>query len=194
MSRKRPYIGPSDAQANADALARRGAPYSEPSRASFTLAWDWHRREPHDLRDAVRMARRAYADEVPPKLHDGPDHIGDDGTPRMTAKANGYIFGDPQASDRTDPDQLVSYYHSPFRATLDRMAHGDATQARWARIVGHVTVGSQGPYEAAVREQAHPLDAKDVAERALRAFLHAMTDMKLHVPTEVAVAESITAA
>jgi hypothetical protein len=95
----RSYRGISDSQANADALARRAVPYGVPSDASFRRAWDHRNREPSDLREAEHYVRRAYADEVPGKLHEGPDSIGPDGTPRMTARAEGYIFGSPQASD-----------------------------------------------------------------------------------------------
>jgi hypothetical protein len=249
VSRK-PYIGPSDAQANAEALARRGLPYSAASGASFRVQWDWHRREPRDLREAVRMVRKAYADEVPTKLHDGPDAIGPDGTPRMTARAEGYIFGDERATDAPQgkctcgmppgavdgpkaapppctcgatsrsaasmvahqPDclawvmskphwthsrdcprapenqPLVAYYLAPFRATLANMERGDPTNQRRARMVQHVTFGSMGPYEAATAEGAHPLDAKDVAEAAIRAFLRCMSDLKLSVRNSEAAA------
>jgi hypothetical protein len=99
VSRNRPYIGPSESQANAEALMRRSAPYTAASDTSFRVSWDFHRREPADLREAVRMARRAYADEIPQTLHEGPDSIGEGGTPRMTAKAEGYIFGSHSGSD-----------------------------------------------------------------------------------------------
>lgn len=163
-------------------------PYSAASEVSFCVAWDWHRREPADLREAVRMVRRAYSDEVPTKLHEGPDSIGPDGTPKMTTRAEGYIFGSAQGSDRTDADQMMSYYHSPFRAMLDHMQHGDASMRRRAAIVSHITIGSQGPVQAAIAEKAHPLDAKLVAEDAIRSFLRSMTDMKLHLGRENAVA------
>jgi hypothetical protein len=184
MSRK-PYRGPSDSQANAEALARRGLPYSAASGVSFQIHWDWHRRDPKDLREACRMVRKAYSDEIPMKLHDGPDAIGDDGTPRMSARAEGYIFGSPTASDANpNDDAMVSYYLAPFRATLAEMERGDPCNRRRARIVSHITIGSMGPAEAAITEQAHPMDAKDVAELALRAFLRRLTDMKLSVPSE----------
>ena len=214
MSR-RPYIGTSEAQANADALMRRGAPYSGASDVSFRVQWDFHRREPQDLRDAVRMARRAYADEVPEKLHDAA--IGDDGTPRMTAKAEGYIFGHAQSDDAPKPkcdcgaitgkgplaevwrhgddcaahsknQPLIGYYHAPFRACLDNMSRGDASSRRRAAIVSHVTIGSQGPQQAAIAEGAHPLDAKLVAWDALCGFLRSLTDLRLRVPRDEAVA------
>lgn len=177
------YRGPSEAQINAEALARRSAPYSGASDVSFRVAWDFHRREPDNLRDAVRQARRAYSDEVPDKLHDGPDAIGQDGTPRMTAKAVGYIFGSSQGSDAEREDNpLVSYYHSPFRAALDRMEHGAETERLYASIVSKVTIGGQYPAVAAIAAGVKPeCLAKSVALMALRSFLRSMTDLKLHV-------------
>ena len=128
VSKRRPYIGPSDAQANAEALARRGSPYGTASEGSIRVAWDFRNREPRDLREAVRLCRRAYADEIPVKLHDGPDAIGEGGTPRFSSRAEGYLFGSPGADDagrnaETGERDLVGYFHSPFRAALERMRH-----------------------------------------------------------------------
>jgi hypothetical protein len=220
---RRPYQGISDAQANAEALARRGSPYTAASGASFSVNWDWHRREPENLREAVRMVRRAYADEVPTKLHDG-DELADDGTPKMTAKAEGYIFGRDDADDAklgqcacsatrnvAGPEQhgqyedsgipeggghtqdcpanprnrpLVGYYHTPFRATLANMGRGDECSRKRAAVVSHVSIGSQGPVEAAMAEGVPAWCAKTVAEDALRSFLRSMTDLRLHVQRE----------
>jgi len=186
VSKRRPYIGLSDAQANADALARRAAPYASESASSFRVAWDFRSREPADLRECVRMIRRAYSDEVPSRIHEGYDSIGIDGTPKWTTKAEGYIFGSPSGDDsRRNPEtgerDVVGYFHSPFRATLDNMAHGDESSRRLGRIVAHVAIGSQGPVDAAISEGAHPLDAKDTAERALRACLRNLSAIRLHI-------------
>lgn len=190
MSRSRTWVGPSESQANAEALARRSMPYTDASGATFRVQWDFHRREPRDLRDAVRQVRRAYADEVPHRLHEGPDSIGDDGTPKMTAKAEGYLFGAPGADDAgrttnddgsTTPD-LVGYYHSPFRAALARWEQGDESERRRAAIVRHVTIGGRGPVEAAMEEGIPLWSAKHVAEWALRSFLRGLTDIRVHAP------------
>lgn len=184
----KPYIGPSESQANADALARRGSPYSAASDTSFKVNWDWHKREPSDLREAVRMVRKAYSDEVPDKLHDGPDAIGDDGTPRMTARAVGYIFGDPQGDDAgRDPEtgerDLAGWHYSPFRANLDVMSHGSETQRLYAAIVQSVTLGGQDPRDAALSAGVRPRAiTKSVALMALRSFLRSMSDLRLHPP------------
>lgn len=205
---KRPYIGPSEAQANADALMRRGAPYSAASGQSFRVAWDWRKRQPRSLREAVDMVRSLHAAEVPSKLHEGPDSIGPDGTPRMTARAEGYIFGSGTSDDaardaETGERDPVGYYHAPFRARLETMlgAHDRHPQGydcqdedhRRALIVQHVVLGQQGPVEAALKEGVPLWCASGIAKDALFAFLHSMSDMKLHLPNHP-VAEGVTAA
>lgn len=181
---KRPYIGPSDAQANAEALARRGTPYSAASGVSFTVQWDWHKREPKDLREAVRLCRKAYVDEVPTRLHE--HQIGEGGTPQMTSEAVRYLDS-PGASDAPRGERpLVSHYLTPFRAALDRLDKGSPSERRRAAIVRHVTIGSQSPVQAAVAERAHPFDAKLVAEDALRSFLRTMSDLRIDANTEAA--------
>ena len=131
------------------------------------------------------MARKAYADEVPTKLHDS--DIGEDGTPRMSARAEGYIFGSPYTSDaRSTPEDpvMVSYYLAPFRATLADMERGDESSRKRAAIVSHVTIGSQGPREAAEAEGVPSWCAKLVAFDALAAFLRRLTDVKLDIGKE----------
>lgn len=187
MSKRRPYRGLSDAQANAEALARRGAPFSAPSEASFRVAWDYRQREPADLREAVRAVRAAYADEVPTKLHEGCDSIGEGGTPKMTPRAEGYLFGSPGSDDaarnpETGERDAVGYFHSPFRARLDEMTRGDEASRKRAAIVAHITIGSQGPVTAAIAEGVPSWCAKLVAEDAIRAFLRRLTDIRIHHP------------
>ena len=178
---------------------RRGAPYSAAADASIRVAWDFRNREPRDLREAVRLVRKAYQDEVPVKLHDGPDVIGEGGTPRFASAAEGYLFGKPTASDvQVDPEtgtpDAVSYYHTPFRAALCRWQQGNESERRRGRIVSHITIGDMGPVEAAMKERAHPDDAKLVAESVLRMFLRGLSDMKVHIPRPDLLQESSTAA
>jgi hypothetical protein len=229
----RPRI--SEAQANAEALARRSAQYAPEHAASVSVQWDYRHREPTDLRDAVRLARKAYADEVPERLHEGPDSIGEGGTPRMDARAMGYLFGNAQASyapkasctcGGTGPlatemralddagaitwdaplphgaacpknpanQEALSYYHAPFRATLSRMASSNSdAQRKRAAIVSHVTIGSQGPQEAAISEGVPEWCAKLVAMDALRSFLRILSDVKVHTAT-IKPQDGITAA
>ena len=180
----------SDSQANAEALQRRERTYSAASDASFRVAWDWHRREPKDLREAVRMVRKAYADEVPTKLHE--HQIGEGGTPQMTAAAVRYLDS-PGATDAGRPTEgvdapLVSHYLTPFKAALDRLSHGAPAERRRAAIVSHITIGSQSPVDAALAERAHPLDAKLVAEDALRSFLRTLSDLRVDIAPDRATA------
>jgi hypothetical protein len=223
------YRDLSDSQANAEALARRSAPYSAASDMSARIAWDYRNREPADLREAVYMVQKAYADEVPDKLHDGPDAIGEGGTPRMTARAEGYIFGSGDSDDapirscvchqllkckehpsggwdhyhsqhedmcprNPQNQELVGYYHTPFRAALGRMQRGAEAERKRAAIVSHVTIGQQGPQEAAITEGVPAWCAKLVAEDALRMFLRGLSDMKLHIPRPDLGQEATTAA
>lgn len=185
--RYRGWSGKSDSQANAEALARRSTPYTEAHRGSLAFAWDWQKREPSTLRDAVRYVRKAYEDEVPRRMTEGPDSIGDDGTPRFSSQAEGYIFGSPTRTDAGhDPDALVSYYQTPFRATLATMERGPEPESRRAAIVRHVTIGSQGPQEAAIAEGVPAWCAKTVAEDALRSFIRRLSDVRVDAKEEAA--------
>lgn len=176
--------GLSDAQSNANAMARREFPHTKAHRGSVSFAWDWQKREPRDLRDAVRIVRKAYEDEVPRRMTEGPDSIGDDGTPRFSSQAEGYIFGSPSRTDAghdTEDRPLVSYYQTPFRATLAHMEHGPEPESRRAAIVRHVTIGSQGPQEAAIAEGVPVWCAKTVAEDAIRSFIRRLSDVRVDV-------------
>ena len=187
MSKVKDRIGKSDAQANAEALARRESSYAEASAVSFTMSWDWYRRAPTDLRSAVAQVRGAYRAEVPIRLHEGFEQLAPDGTPRMTARAEGYIFGNPQGDDAgRDPEtgqrDLTGYYFTPFRATLDRLARGNDTDAAVSRIVSRITIGGQGAKEAVIAEGVPVWAASLVAYPALRHFLMSLSDIKLHPP------------
>ena len=177
--------GISDSQANAEAVARRGTPYSAASDQSFRIQWDWHRREPRDLREAVSMIRRAHADEVPEKLHDGHRYLADDGTPRMTARATGYLFGRADSEDvGRDPEtgrpDLVGFYHSPFKATIHRMSVGSGGERKRASIAVRVANGG-GPIDAATSEGVPLWCARVVAMDALMSTLREITNLKLHL-------------
>lgn len=172
---------PSEAQANAEALYRRDATYSAASGQSFRVQWDWHNREPKDLREAVRMVRAAYADEVPARLHNR--DLADDGTPHMTPQMEGYVFGsETSGSERRvegEPLPALDFYRTPFRAALANLERANPNRGA---IVSHVSIGSQSPVEAAMREGVPSWCAKEVAESTLRAFLRNLTDIKVHLP------------
>jgi hypothetical protein len=176
--------GISEAQSNALALERRGMPYTAASGQSFTVAWNYHNREPKDLREAVRMARAAYADEVPGRMHNR--DLADDGTPKMTPQAEGYIFGSDTSGETRpvegDPAPVLDFYRTPFRAALENLRRSSPKRAA---IVAHITIGSQEPGASAITEGVPPWCAKLVAEDTLRSFLRNLTDVKVHLPKEV---------
>ena len=183
----RSYHGKSDSQANADALERRAAPFAPENRTSAGMAYDWRRRQaPRDLRDAVRLVRKAYQDEVPTKLHES--GLADDGTPAMTAKAEAYIFGSATWTDAGKGESpLVSYFLTPFRATLDGMErHPSESTRKRAAIVRHVTIGSQAPEQAALIEGVPSWCSRLVAFDALTTFLRCLSDVKVNVTEAVA--------
>jgi hypothetical protein len=172
----------SEAQANADALIRRGTPHAAEHRASVSVVWDWQRRAPRNLREAVRFIRQAYADEVPRRMTEGPDSIGEDGTPRFAPQAEAYIFGSGEATTGTS-GEVVAFYRTPFRATLAHMEQGQEPEQKRAAIVRHVTIGSRGPKEAAIAEGVPEWCAGTVAEDAVRGFIARLSDVRIDTRT-----------
>ncbi len=170
----------SAAAQNRQALARREARYEVASSTSIAVAWDYRKREPRDLREVVHAVRTAYADEVPTRLHEGPDSIGEGGVPKMHPAAEGYIFGNDQAGH--DTEAALDFYRTPFRAAL---ANWQYQQPKRAAIVAHVSIGSQGPIQAAVAEGVPQWCARIVAEDTLRAFLRSLTDVKVRLPKRI---------
>jgi hypothetical protein len=192
MTRKY-HRDPSMSEANSAALYGRDRTYSTAHQMSVTVSQDYRKRQPRDLREAVKMCRALYADEVPTKLHSGTE-LADDGTPAMTNRATSYIFGNPSQTDAGRNDgEFLSYYVAPFRATLAGMQGGHdcdrscpAPDHRRAAIVSHITVGSQGPQEAAIAEGVPLWAAKTVAEDAIRSFLRRLSDVRVDTRPEVA--------
>ena len=199
--------GPSEAQSNAEALARRGRTYAPDFEATTAIAWDWRQRVGPNtpLRELVRLAQRACAEEIPTKLHSGTE-LAPDGTPAMTPKFEAYVMGGDSWTDagpvrcNCGTDKLtvpglphaddcpanplnrpaISYYQTPFRAALENASRGDEKGRLYAQIVHSVTVGGQGPQEAALQAGVSPrCVAKDVAEDALRWILSHLTDVRV---------------
>ena len=173
------YRGISDSQANAEALARRSSPYTAASEQSIRLQWSARTYDHLDLRGLVNEAVHDWAQEVPEKLHE--HALADDGTPRMTSRAVGYIFGHDEATDASD-DEFVAYYNKPFRAVLSHMSRRGEPERKRAAIVGHIVMGSQRPAAAAMAEGVPGWCAKLVAEDALRSVLRAKSDLKPRPP------------
>jgi hypothetical protein len=77
----------------------------------------------------------------------------------------------------------ISYFQTPFRAALESASKGDEKGRLYAAIVQSVTVGGQGPQEAAIQAGVSPrCVAKDVAEDALRWILSILTDVRVDSP------------
>lgn len=172
MSRRR---WKSDAQANAEALARRSATYADEHAVSWDVKFD--RRPPDNLRELVHTLRRAYADEVPTRLHTA--DVDGGGTPAFAPEFARYLFGSDFATDQAD-EGASEVYLTPFRRCLAAMdAAGDEATRRRAYIVAHVTVGDSGPVEAAMIEGVPEWCAKLVAQDALSVFWRRLSDVRL---------------
>jgi hypothetical protein len=192
---KRAYIGPSEAQINAERLAQRNSPYAEPHQESIRRAWDAPKRDPATMRlgSLVETVRAAFAEEVPLRLHEGPDAIGEGGTPNMhpafiryvdapTAGDGGYTL-DPDTGQKLRP--LAEFYLTPARAALH---HLDRDNPKRAAVVRHIALGSMAPVAAVMLEDVPYWCARIVAEETLRSFLRSITDMKVNLAKATATA------
>lgn len=141
----------SDAQANAEALARRSTTYADEHAASWLVRFDRPTHEPTSLRGYVRELRDAYEAEVP-KVHQ--HAIDGGGTPAYTPRFEAWLDGQDDG---------------PFRSCLRGMwrAKDIRTQHR-ARIVYRAIVGGWSAGEAAMSEGVPDWCADTVAFDALR--------------------------
>lgn len=168
----------SEAQSNAEALARRSTPYSEASGVSFQVRWSFDKRIPTSLREATDMVRQAYADEVPTKLHEAA--LGEGGTPNMTPKFVAYLDNDDRAgTERRDPETgeraALDFMQTPFRGSLA------GYEPLRAALVEKVAIGSMGPIQAAISVGVPPPFARLVAEDTLFGFLRNLSDIKVNL-------------
>lgn len=156
-------IGKSEAQSIAEARTITFA--DEHAKARVRV---FSRTEPTTLRGLVNELRQAYADELPTKLHEGPNHVDGGGTPKFTGSFEHYLYGSPFAIDEDDESSTPAYL-TPFRAMLAGMqkANDPMTQRR-ARIVAHITIGNQSATDAAIAEGAAELDARLSAMDAMK--------------------------
>ena len=169
----------SEAQANAEALARRSATYADEHARSWEVRFNRPSHERRTLRDTIRDLRRAYADEVPTRMH--VHDVDGGGTPAMSPEFKAYLMGSEFATDRRD-EGTTEVYTTPFRAALAAMARAsdEGTRHR-ASIAGHVVVAGMGPVEAALAEGVPDWCAKDVAEKALTVFARRLSDVRLEL-------------
>jgi len=148
----------SESQSMADAHAR-----------SWTFAFQ--RRQPDTLRELVIVLRRAYADEVPSRLHKGYDNVDGGGTPAFSGEFAAFLYGSPFAVDHHD-EGTTEVYLSPMRAALVSMtrSHEEATR-QMGTIAAHVCIGGANPVDAAESVLG------EVPQWALRASAHRALDI-----------------
>ena len=174
----------SDAQSNAEALARRSVTFADEHAKSWNVRFD-RRTEPPNLRALVIDLRRAYQDEVPRTLHK--HDVDGGGTPAYSPSFEAYLYGSPF---QTDDDGT---YQTPFRRCLAAMAQSTEMATRdMAQVVFRIAVGGQDPEDAVWivgADVGMPLWArKAIAERALRVFWRRCSDVRLDLGRTVTAA------
>lgn len=163
----------SEAQANAEALARRSTTYADEHARTWQVRFD-RATPPPGLRALVIDLRRAYQDEVPETLH--VHAVDEGGTPAYTGAFAAFLYASPAVTDED------GWYRTPFRRCLAAMTQGGEPAARtMGAIVAHVTVGGEDPEDAVAREFAdlEPWAARAVAQRALTVFWKRCADVRL---------------
>lgn len=122
------------------------------------------------------MIRQAHSDEVPTKLHEGPDAIGEGGTPQMHPRFVGYLDDrDDAGLERKGEQPALDYMKTPFRGTLA------SYEPNRARIVELVAIGSMGPVQATIAAGVPSWCAREVAEATLFGFVRNLSDVKVSV-------------
>lgn len=163
----------SEAQANAEALARRESTWTAAHAATWEARFD-RGTPPADLRPIVIELRRAYRDEVPQTLH---KHAVDDGgMPAYSGEFAAFLYASPSATDEE------GWYRTPVRRALAAMTRSEEEATRqMGRIAAHVTVGGDSPEDAVSREIGglHPWAARAIAHRALTVFWKRCVDVRL---------------
>jgi hypothetical protein len=180
---KKAYIGPSEAQGNAERLAARSSTFADDHARSWQVRWNRPTHEREDLRSQVRQLLKAYREEVPTRVH--VHQVDGGGAPDYSPEMKQYLFGHPAAVDMHDEralDNAALPYLTPFRRCLWSMGRStDETNRRRATIVGRITVGGLGPKEAAIESLAAGDEcyAGIVAADAVRVFMRNLADMRL---------------
>lgn len=172
----------SEAQANAEALARRSASYADEHAASWQVRFDRPTHEPLSLRGYVRELRDAYEAECPTRLHR--HDVDGGGTPAFTAAFSAWLWGSPFAID-----QETGAWNTPFRACVAGMIRSsDERTRRRAAIAGRAIVGGVTPLEAAIAEGVPSWCAEIVALDALTVTWRRLTSAPLAIAKRGAVA------
>lgn len=172
----------SDAQANAEALARRSATYADEHASSWQVRFG---APTHELSTKALVARimENLEAETPERLHEGPDHIDAGGTPAMTGAFLAYLDSSRTATlERPDPASIVvGTYRRPQAAAIESMLRSTGKVAWWGRIVVRVIYASELPYEAARAEGSHPYEALRTANEALHEAYRRWTPDKMNL-------------
>jgi len=153
----------SDAQANAEALARRESPYAANHR---TTLGSLVREEPRELGKVVGQIRREYRLEVPDRTHTR--DAGEDGAPAFAPEFTAYVMAEGHSA--SDADGMLRW---SFRYALDRVSEPHR------RLVGLVVMHGLSPAEAAADCGVPDGYAKDAAEMVLRKFWRGMSPVPL---------------
>lgn len=174
----------SEAQANAEALARREATWTAAHAATWEARFD-RGTPPATLRELVITLRRAYRDEMPQTLH---KHAVDDGgTPAYSGEFAAFLYGSVAATEEDGT------YRTPVRRCLRSMlasSTADAAAFQMGRIAGRVIVGGETPADAVDHETgiSEPWIARAIAERALLVFWKRCADVRLDLGRTVTAA------
>jgi hypothetical protein len=187
------YRRNSEAQANAEALARRSVPYAAEHRRSLVETSTpsiTSRARGASLRTLERGVTRDFALEAPGKTTDGLHHLDAGGVPEFSAEFHAYLQSSPTGTDTGDPEDaskdpdspVQGYFRWPSRAALWYMVNsGSQRVARLGMIVERVVRGESAT-DAAIAFGAHPDDARDTARRALETFVSRRASLKLRLP------------
>jgi len=157
------------------ALYERETPYTEAHRNSYRLKME--RTRPPRLGDLVRDLRKAYADEVPTRIHSRDTDAG--GDPAWSPEFTRFLTGSDFATDTRD-DGTTEVYTTPLRACLASMGRSASESSRRrAAITFRIVVAGSDPAEAAMAEGAPEWDAPACARRALEQFWSRLSDVRL---------------
>lgn len=172
----------SEAQSNAEALARRSHTYADEHASSWQVRFG----EPtHSLSTKALLARLTenLEAETPVKLHEGPDHIDAGGVPAMTAAFLGHLDSRPNSTvQRPDRDAILAgTYRRPMAAAIDSMLRCTGKVAWWGRIVARVLYAGEAPIVAAIAEGSHQYEAGRTANEALAEAYRRWTPDKMNL-------------
>lgn len=162
-------------EAQSRALYERETPYTEAHRNSYALKMQ--RDRPPRPRELLHLLRKAYADEVPSRIHSRDTDAG--GDPAWSPEFTRYLTGSDFTTDVRDPGS-TEVYLAPFRACMAAMGRSphEATRRR-AAIVFRAVVAGEDLATAAMCEGSPEWDAPACGARALELFWTRLSDIRL---------------